>query len=113
MLFELFQLPFFVLLLHSVLTCGVSDCLMTLEYRYVDTSSLTTSSFSFLSSSQELSTLGAVIVDYRGYRVFAQSIVPGMLHRMEHENVIMYGTLDNRKTFSTNKRFEQKVVMCI
>ena len=86
---------------------------MTLEYRYVDTSSLTTASSSFLSSSQELSTLGAVIVDYRGYRVFAQSIVPGMLHRMEHENVIMYGTLDNRKTFSTNKRFEQKVVMYI
>ena len=59
--------------------------------------------------SQELSTLGAIVVDYRGHRVFAQSIVPGMLQRMEQENAIMYGTLDNRKKFVTNDSFEKKV----
>lgn len=28
----------------------------------------------------DLHTLGTVVVDYRGYRVTAQSIIPGMLH---------------------------------
>ena len=49
-----------------------------------------------------LHTLGAVIIDYRGYRVFAQSIVPGLLQR-EHEAAIIYGSTDNGKTINMNE----------
>lgn len=42
--------------------------------------------------------------------MFAQSIVPGMLHKLEeYENAITYGTLDSGKTFSMNKKFNNKV----
>lgn len=40
-----------------------------------------------------LYTLGTVIVDYRGYRVTAQSIIPGILER-EQEQSVVYGSID-------------------
>eukprot|EP00794_Sanderia_malayensis_P014402 gene14402-15902_t len=51
-----------------------------------------------------LYTLGTVIVDYRGYRVIAQSIIPGILQR-EQENSVVYGSIDGGKTISGNEKF--------
>lgn len=44
-----------------------------------------------------LYTLGTVIIDYRGYRVTAQSIIPGILER-EQEQSVVYGSIDFGKT---------------
>lgn len=44
-----------------------------------------------------LYTLGTVIIDYRGYRVTAQSIIPGILER-EQEHSVVYGSIDFGKT---------------
>ena len=49
-----------------------------------------------------------MLVDYRGYRVFAQSIVPGLLQK-EHDSSIMYGSMDNGKNFSQNEKFNELV----
>ena len=46
---------------------------------------------------KKLYTLGMVIVDYRGYRVTAQSIIPGILER-EQEQSVVYGSVDFGKT---------------
>ncbi|VDK52139.1 unnamed protein product [Anisakis simplex] len=45
----------------------------------------------------KLFTLGMVIVDYKGYRVTAQSIIPGILER-EQEQSVVYGSVDFGKT---------------
>ena len=50
-----------------------------------------------------LHTLATALVDYRGHRVVAQSIVPGILQR-EHDNILEYGTLDGTK-LSRNDKF--------
>ena len=52
--------------------------------------------------------MGAVLIDYRGYHVFAQSIVPGLLQR-EHETSIVYGSMDNGKTIIMNDKFQELV----
>lgn len=44
-----------------------------------------------------LYTLGTVVIDYRGYRVTAQSIIPGILER-EQEQSVVYGSIDFGKT---------------
>nr|XP_006816525.1 PREDICTED: LOW QUALITY PROTEIN: clustered mitochondria protein homolog [Saccoglossus kowalevskii] len=51
-----------------------------------------------------LYTLGTVVIDYRGYRVTAQSIIPGILEREQEESVI-YGSIDFGKTVATNEKF--------
>ncbi|XP_065054486.1 clustered mitochondria protein homolog [Rhopilema esculentum] len=51
-----------------------------------------------------LYTLGTVIIDYRGYRVIAQSIIPGILQR-EQENSVVYGSIDGGKSLSGNEKF--------
>ena len=50
-----------------------------------------------------LHTLATALVDYRGHRVVAQSIVPGILQR-EHDNILEYGTLDGTK-LTRNEKF--------
>ncbi|KAL5478129.1 hypothetical protein EMCRGX_G025010 [Ephydatia muelleri] len=55
---------------------------------------------------RDLHTLGTVIVDYRGYRIVAQSIIPGILQR-EQESSAVYGSIDAGKTITTNKKFEE------
>eukprot|EP00731_Ephydatia_muelleri_P023577 Em0015g1160a len=57
---------------------------------------------------RDLHTLGTVIVDYRGYRIVAQSIIPGILQR-EQESSAVYGSIDAGKTITTNKKFEEMV----
>lgn len=51
-----------------------------------------------------LYTLGTVVVDYRGYRVIAQSIIPGILQR-DQENSVIYGSIDAGKTVASSEEF--------
>ncbi|XP_056385246.1 clustered mitochondria protein homolog isoform X2 [Hyla sarda] len=53
---------------------------------------------------EELYVLGTVVLDYRGYRVTAQSIIPGILDRKEDQSVV-YGSIDFGKTVSTNVKY--------
>lgn len=48
--------------------------------------------------------MGTVVVDYRGYRVTAQSIIPGILER-EQEQSVVYGSIDFGKTVLTNEKY--------
>ena len=52
-----------------------------------------------------LFTLGTVVVlDYRGYRVTAQSIIPGILQR-EQEQSVVCGSIDFSKTVVTQSKY--------
>uniref|UniRef100_A0A3P8TI59 Clustered mitochondria homolog n=1 Tax=Amphiprion percula TaxID=161767 RepID=A0A3P8TI59_AMPPE len=51
-----------------------------------------------------LHTLGTAVVDYRGIRVIAQTIVPGILEK-NHEQNVVYGSNDNGKTVFSHPRF--------
>ncbi|XP_019646711.1 PREDICTED: clustered mitochondria protein homolog isoform X1 [Branchiostoma belcheri] len=51
-----------------------------------------------------LYTLGTVVIDYRGYRVTAQSIIPGILER-EQEQSVVYGSIDFGKSVVTNDKY--------
>ena len=51
-----------------------------------------------------LYTLGTVVIDYRGYRVTAQSIIPGILER-EQEQSVVYGSIDFGKTVVTHQKY--------
>ncbi|XP_028155522.2 clustered mitochondria protein homolog isoform X1 [Diabrotica virgifera virgifera] len=51
-----------------------------------------------------LYTLGTVVIDYRGYRVTAQSIIPGILER-EQEQSVVYGSIDFGKTVLTHAKY--------
>jgi len=51
-----------------------------------------------------LFTLGTVVLDYRGYRVTAQSIIPGILER-EQEQSVVYGSIDFGKTIVTHSKY--------
>ncbi|XP_074643957.1 clustered mitochondria protein homolog [Tubulanus polymorphus] len=55
-----------------------------------------------------LFTLGTVVVDYRGYRVTAQSIIPGILER-EQEQSVVYGSIDFGKTIVTNEQYVERL----
>ena len=55
---------------------------------------------------EKLYTLGMVIVDYRGYRVTAQSIIPGILER-EQEQSVVYGSVDFGKTVVSSTKYEE------
>ncbi|XP_035227137.1 clustered mitochondria protein homolog isoform X1 [Stegodyphus dumicola] len=51
-----------------------------------------------------LYTLGTVVIDYRGYRVTAQSIIPGILER-EQEHSVVYGSVDFGKTVLSHPKY--------
>ncbi|CAM0142559.1 Intracellular distribution of mitochondria [Umbelopsis sp. WA50703] len=53
-----------------------------------------------------LCTLGSVIVDYKGERIVAQSIVPGIFRRQD-ENSIVYGSVDNGEKISADEKFHE------
>ena len=53
---------------------------------------------------KDLYTLGTVMVDYRGYRVVCQTIIPGLLQK-EHEAAVVYGSIDAGKNISSEPRF--------
>ena len=52
-----------------------------------------------------LHTLGTVIVDYKGFRITAQSIIPGILER-EQEQSVVYGSIDFGKTIVTSTDYD-------
>ncbi|XP_069395959.1 clustered mitochondria protein homolog isoform X2 [Paralichthys olivaceus] len=51
-----------------------------------------------------LHTLGTAVVDYRGVRVIAQTIVPGILEKSQEQSVV-YGSNDYGATVFTHPRF--------
>ncbi|KAG9510082.1 Clustered mitochondria protein-like protein, partial [Fragariocoptes setiger] len=51
-----------------------------------------------------LYTLGTVVVDYHGYRVTAQSIIPGILER-EQEQSVIYGSVDFGKNVMSHPEY--------
>ncbi|KAM4808065.1 clustered mitochondria protein homolog [Rhinophrynus dorsalis] len=53
---------------------------------------------------EDLYVLGTVVLDYRGYRVTAQSIIPGILDRKEDQSVV-YGSIDFGKTVSSSAKY--------
>ncbi|KAI9314033.1 clustered mitochondria-domain-containing protein [Dichotomocladium elegans] len=55
-----------------------------------------------------LYTLGSVIVDYKGVRVVAQSIVPGIFRRQD-ENSITYGSVDNGVKVAADETFHSTI----
>ncbi|KAG0449031.1 hypothetical protein HPP92_027514 [Vanilla planifolia] len=52
--------------------------------------------------------LAMAIVDYRGYRVVAQSIIPGILQGDKSDS-LLYGSVDNGKKICWNESFHLKV----
>ncbi|KAF9090031.1 Intracellular distribution of mitochondria [Mortierella sp. AD031] len=53
-----------------------------------------------------LYTLGTVVVDYKGVRVVAQSIVPGIF-RQQEESSIVYGSVDNGPQVKSDEKFHE------
>jgi len=51
-----------------------------------------------------LYTLGTVVIDYHGYRVTAQSIIPGILER-EQEQSVIYGSVDFGQTVISHPKY--------
>lgn len=66
----------------------------------------------------KLRTLGMAIIDYKGYRVTAQSIIPGILEReqvrlikmlfnLKQEQSVVYGSIDFGKTVVSNETYHE------
>ncbi|KAL6633659.1 hypothetical protein ACP70R_026330 [Stipagrostis hirtigluma subsp. patula] len=53
--------------------------------------------------------LAMAIIDYKGHRVVAQSIIPGILQGDKSDS-LLYGSVDNGKKISWNESFHSKVV---
>nr|XP_033812412.1 clustered mitochondria protein homolog isoform X2 [Geotrypetes seraphini] len=53
---------------------------------------------------EDLYVLGTVVLDYRGHRVTAQSIIPGILDRKEDQS-LAYGSIDFGKTVSSDAKY--------
>lgn len=56
-----------------------------------------------------LYTLAMAIIDYRGHRVVAQSIIPGILQGDKTES-LLYGSVDNGKKIAWNEKFHAKAL---
>ncbi|KAJ2329542.1 Intracellular distribution of mitochondria, partial [Coemansia sp. RSA 2702] len=56
----------------------------------------------------DLHTLGSVVVDYRGVRVVAQSVVPGIFRRQETAQIV-YGSIDSGVTVGADAEFHKLV----
>ncbi|KAK7317301.1 hypothetical protein RJT34_01403 [Clitoria ternatea] len=56
-----------------------------------------------------LHNLAVAIIDYRGHRVLAQSVLPGILQG-DSSGSLLYGSLDNGKKISWNEEFHSKVL---
>ncbi|KAJ2848641.1 Intracellular distribution of mitochondria [Coemansia brasiliensis] len=55
-----------------------------------------------------LNTLGSMVVDYRGVRVVAQSVVPGIFRRQETTQIV-YGSIDSGNTVGSDSEFHKLV----
>ncbi|PIA53471.1 hypothetical protein AQUCO_00900217v1 [Aquilegia coerulea] len=58
---------------------------------------------------QGLYNLAMAIIDYRGHRVVAQSIIPGILQGDKSDS-LLYGSVDNGKKICWNEAFHSKVL---
>lgn len=57
--------------------------------------------------------LATTIVNYRGKRVIAQSIIPGILHNNDLASLAEYGTVDEQKTIQSHEQFHSMMkVVC-
>ncbi|PVU88341.1 hypothetical protein BB559_005618 [Furculomyces boomerangus] len=56
----------------------------------------------------KLCQLGTVMVDFRGCRIVAQTIVPGIL-RTENENPVVYGSVDNGNNIKSDPVFHELI----
>ncbi|KAH9710249.1 Clustered mitochondria protein [Citrus sinensis] len=56
-----------------------------------------------------LHNLAMAIIDYRGHRVVAQSVLPGILQGDKSDS-LLYGSVDNGKKISWNEDFHSKVL---
>jgi len=56
-----------------------------------------------------LHTLLTAIIDHRGYRLVAQSIIPGILHREETSRVL-YGSLDHGNSIVSDPEFHKLIL---
>lgn len=54
----------------------------------------------------ELHLLNTTIIDYKGYRVLAQSIIPGILSN-DHNECTEFGSIDDGKTLHANPEFKE------
>ncbi|KAI5390423.1 hypothetical protein KIW84_075659 [Lathyrus oleraceus] len=52
--------------------------------------------------------LAVAIIDYRGHRVVAQSVLPGIL-QVDKSDSLLYGSVDNGKKISWNEDFHTKM----
>jgi len=51
--------------------------------------------------------LATTVVNYRGHRIIAQSIIPGILNNSELSSLAEYGTVDEQKTIQSNEEFHE------
>jgi len=51
--------------------------------------------------------VATAIVNYRGQRVIAQSIIPGILNNTELASLAEYGTIDDQKSIRANPEFHE------
>jgi len=51
----------------------------------------------------ELHYLATTVVNYRGHRIIAQSIIPGILNNTDLASLAEYGTVDDQKTIQSNE----------
>ena len=49
--------------------------------------------------------VATAIINYRGHRIIAQSIIPGILNNSELSSLAEYGTVDEQKTIQSNEQF--------
>ncbi|KAJ1373937.1 hypothetical protein KIN20_036498 [Parelaphostrongylus tenuis] len=54
----------------------------------------------------KLCTLGMAVIDYRGYRITAQSIIPGILDK-EQEQSVVYGSVDFGRTVVSSEKYHE------
>jgi protein TIF31 len=54
-----------------------------------------------------LHTLATAVIHYRGQRIIAQSIIPGILNNSELNLLAEYGTVDEQKTIQCNEQFHK------
>ncbi|GAM19040.1 hypothetical protein SAMD00019534_022150 [Acytostelium subglobosum LB1] len=55
-----------------------------------------------------ISTICTAIIDYRGHRILAQSLVPGILSN-EKASVVHYGSMDDGKTIKADPEFHERL----
>lgn len=59
-----------------------------------------------------LCTLGTTVVDYCGYRVVCQTVIPGLLQR-EQDSAVVYGSIDSGKNVNSEEKFVKLVSVCV